>query len=314
MSTGKNKPCLPARIAAWVCAVLLTIVLAFTLLGTTAARMISSEDSHVRISTDRQVIAGQMEKIAGEIRNLAEEYGFSAEPVIDAVSLDEITELNTRMAGWWTRIVTEGIMGDVPSWSAESLIPVIMETMDPGTASDDLYETAAEAAGEIETAVREAAMPVRTSVISFGVRYLNRRIDLPGAARAISRLPGLGGAVCLLLAGLIALLTAGKIRTSLKYYGAAFGGAGISAAFCMILAGTAGIQGMISRASEVMSRQTGLAIRGMVLEAGLYILVLLAAGIFCLIMYTRPAKDGNHRGGKYAEEPNSTPDPVTENP
>ena len=314
MSTGKNKPCLPARIAAWVCAVLLTIVLAFTLLGITAARMISSEDSHVRISTDRQVIAGQMEKIAGAVRDLAEEYGFSAVPVIDAVSQDEITELNTRMAGWWTRIATEGIMGDVPSWSADSLIPVIMETMDPGKASDDPYEKAAEAAGEIEKAVREAAMPVRTSVISFGVRYLNRRIDLPGTVRTVSRLPMLGGAVCLLLAGMIVLLTAGKIRSSLKYFGASFGGAGISAAFCMILAGMAGIQGMISRASEGMSRQTGLAAREMVLEAGLYILILLAAGTFCLIMYIRPAKDKNHRGGKYAEEPNSTPDPVAENP
>ena len=67
MSTGKKYPCIPARIAAWVCAVLLTIVLACTLLGMTAARMLSSEESHVRISTDRQVIAGQMEKIAGAV-------------------------------------------------------------------------------------------------------------------------------------------------------------------------------------------------------------------------------------------------------
>ncbi len=313
MSTKKNIPYLPARIAAWVCAVLLTIVLACTLLGMTAARMLTSEENHVRISTDRQVIAGQMEKIAGAVRDLAEEYGFSAGPVIDAIPQDEITELNTQMARWWTRIATEGIMEDVPSWSADSLIPVIMETMDPGKASDDPYEKAAEAAGKIGKTVGEAAMPVRTSVISFGVRYLNRRIDLPGAARTVSRLPMLGGAVCLLLAGLIALLTSGKVRSSLKYYGAAFGGAGISAAFCMILAGTAGIQGMISRSSEVMSRQTGLAIRGMVLEGGLYILILLAAGAVCLIMYTRPEKNGNNRGEKYAEEADSTPDPVAEN-
>ena len=82
----------------------------------------------------------------------------------------------------------------------------------------------------------------------------------------------------------------------------------------MILAGTAGIQGMISRASEGMSRQTGLAVREMVLESGVYILVLLIAGAACLIMYTRPAKNEKHRGGKHAEKPNSTPDPVTENP
>ena len=314
MSMRKNIPCLPARIAAWVCAVLLTIVLACTVLGMTASRMLSSEESHIRISTDRYVIAGQMEKIAGTVRDLAEEYGFSAEPVISAVPQEEITELNSQMARWWTRIATEGIMGDIPSWSADSLIPVIMETMDPGKTSDDPYGKAAEAAGEIEKTIREAAMPVRTSVISFGVRYLNRRIDLPGAVRTVSRLPMLGGAVCLLLAGMIALLTAKKVRASLRYFGAAFGGAGISAAFCMILAGTAGIQGMISRASEGMSRQTGLAVREMVLESGVYILVLLIAGAACLIMYTRLAKNEKHRGGKHAEKPNSTPDPVTENP
>lgn len=310
MMTKKTKPCLPARIAAWAAAVLLTIALTGTLLGTTAARMLASEESHIRISTDRQVIAGQMERIAGIVRDLAEEYGFSPEPVISAVSRDEITDLNTRMAKWWTRIVTEGIMDDVPSWSADSLIPTIMETTDPEKVSGDLYENAAEAAGELEKAIRETAMPVRISLISFGVRYLNRRIDLPGAVRTVSQLPLLGAAACLLLAGLIALLTAKKIRISLKYYGAAFGGAGIAAAFCMILAGTAGIQGMISRVSETMSRQTGLAVREMALEGGLYILILLTAGVICLARYIRPEKSVSHSGGKYAEEPNGSPDPV----
>ncbi len=313
MSTKKENPCISARIAAWVCAVLLTVALACTLLSITAVRMLTSEESHIRISTDRKVIAGQMEKIAGAVRDLAEEYGFSAEPVIRAIPQDDISELNIQMARWWTRIATEGIMESVPSWSAESLIPAIMETMDPGKVSGDPFDKAAEAAGEIEKTVQEAAMPVRTSLIAFGVRYLNRRVDLPGAVRTASRFPALGGAACLLLAGMIALLTARKVRTSLKYYGAAFGGAGIAAAFCMILAGTAGIQEMISRVSEGMSRQTGLAIRGLVLEGGLYILILLAAGAACLIIYTRPEKNGNHRGGKYAEEADSTPDPVAEN-
>ena len=154
-------------------------------------------------------------------------------------------------------------------------------------------------------------MPVRLSLISFGVRYLNRRVDLPGTVRTASQLPLLGLSGSLLLAGLIALLTAKKIRISLKYYGAAFGGAGIAAAFCMILTGLAGIQGMISKASEGMSRQTSLAVREMALEGGLYILILLTAGVICLVRYIRPGKGVNHRGGKYAEEPNGSPDPVT---
>ena len=314
MNQRKRIPCLPARFAAWVAAVLLTVALTGTLLGATAVRMLTSGESHVRISTDRQVVAGQMEKISDAVRDLAEEFGFSAEPVISAVSRDEITDLNTRMAEWWTKIVREGIMDDVPSWSADSLIPVMMETMDPEKVSGDLYEKAAEAAGELEKTVRETAMPVRTSIISFGVRYLNRRVDLPGAVRTASRLPVLGIAACIFLAGLIALVTAKKFRVSLKYYGAAFGGAGIAAAFCMILAGTMGIQGMISRVSEGMSRQTGLMIREMALEGGLYILILLAAGAVCLIKYIRPGKGGNRRGGKYEEEPNGSPDPVAQNP
>ena len=194
MSTKKENPCIPARIAAWVCAVLLTVALACTLLSITAVRMLTSEESHIRISTDRKVIAGQMEKIAGAVRDLAEEYGFSAEPVIRAIPQDDISELNIQMARWWTRIATEGIMESVPSWSAESLIPAIMETMDPGKVSGDPFDKAAEAAGEIEKTVQEAAMPVRTSLIAFGVRYLNRRVDLPGAVRTASRFPALGGA------------------------------------------------------------------------------------------------------------------------
>ena len=310
MKTRSGLPCLPARITAWVCTILLTIALTCTLLGTVAVRMLASEESHIRISTDRQVIAGQMDRIADTVRELAEEYGFPAEPVINAVSRDEITDLNTRMAKWWTRIVTDGIMDDVPAWSADALIPIIAETMDPEKASGDPYGKAAEVSAELEESVREAAMPVRVSIISFGVRYLNRRIDLPGAVRTASSLPLLGAAACLLLAGLIALLTARKVRVLLRYYGAAFGGAGIAAAFCMILAGTAGIQGMISRVSEGMSRQTGLAVRGMALEGGLYILILLAAGAACLIRYTGPEKKEKNRGGKNAEEPYSTPDPV----
>ena len=98
----------------------------------------------------------------------------------------------------------------------------------------------------------------------------------------------------------IALLTAAGIRVLLRYYGAAFGGAGIAAAFCMILARTAGIPEMISEASEGMSRQAGLAFRGMALETGLYILILLAAGTACLAAYIRSGKGGNRRGGKHA--------------
>ena len=300
MSMKKTKPYLPARIASWICAVLLTTVLTGTVLCTAAVQALTSEENHIRIATDPQVIDGQMERIAGAVRDLAEEYGFSAEPVIRAVSRDEITELNTSMAGWWTKIVTEGIMDDEPSWTADALVPVMLETMDPEADSSDSYEKAVKAAEEIEKTVRAGAMPVRMPILSFGLRYLRRMADIPGAVRTASRLPVLGAAAGLLLAGLIALLTAAGIRVSLRYYGAAFGGAGIAAAFCMILARTAGIPEMISEASEGMSRQAGLAFREMALETGLYILILLAAGTACLVTYIRSGKCGNRRGGKHA--------------
>ena len=95
----KTKPYLPARIASWICAVLLTAVLTGTVLCTAAVRALTSEENHIRIATAPQVIDGQMERIAGAVRDLAEVYGFSAEPVIRAVSRDEITELNASMAG-----------------------------------------------------------------------------------------------------------------------------------------------------------------------------------------------------------------------
>ena len=131
-----------------------------------------------RLGTYAIVTVGKIENI----RELAEEYAFSADEVTGTVTEETIRELDQEYARWWTRIVNEGVIGDVPEWSSEELENAVAENMDIEAAGESAAERAGEAAGAIEKTIHETLMPVRKAPImsSSWVTWAIRRNALPG--------------------------------------------------------------------------------------------------------------------------------------
>ena len=317
MRSKEIRPALPARIAAWGIAFLLTVTLTITALGGLAAvnRVFTGEELHVRTATGEDVIREQMDKVSGEIRELAEDYSFSAEAVISVLSREDFEELNRETAKWWTRIMTDGIMDEIPAWTADARVTeAIAASLEPEkTPGEEWDETVKGIAIAIEKAVNRTVMPFRKALVTLAVRYTSRKADLPGMIRFAAQIPLAGIALSFLLAGVIALLLGKQIRWSLKYYGAALAGAGLSSLTGLILIRNADLGGMIRAASEGVYHQAQSMMRVVAAETWTAAAVLFIAGMICLVCYIR--EPGRHRthGGAHETKKNDTPDPVTKN-
>ena len=299
MTNREIRPALPARIAAWGIAFLLTVTLTIAAIGGPAAyhRVLTNEELHIRIATDETTISEQIEKTAGEIREMAEEYSFSADAVISLLSREEFADINNQAAGWWTHIVSEGIMNEIPAWKAnEQIISTIYNTLNRADMTDEeREETAKGIANEIEKTVNRTVIPFRKALVTLAVRYLNRKTDLAGAIRLVSRIPQIAVALCLLFSGLIAFLLGKRIRYSLKYYGAAFAGAGLSTLTGILMIRYIDISGMIRASSERLDYQVQSMMKAVETETWICAAALIVLGMICLICY-------NHCSGRHDQQ------------
>lgn len=318
MRKKEIKPALPARAAAWAVAFLLTITLTVTALGGPAAanRILTDETLHVRTATDESVIREQMEKVSGTVRELSEDYSFSADAVISAMNRDSFVEINRKTAEWWTGIVSNGLMDEIPAWNAdEEVLGAISDTLKPipGQEETEREETVKEIATEIEKAVGRTVMPLRKALVTLAVGYASRKTDLPGLIRLASEIPLFAAAGSLFLAGLIAFLLGKKIRCSLKYYGAAFAGAGLSGLTGMILIRSADFGSMLRVTSQGLDRQLQAMMKTAAAETWAAAAGLLLAGIIFLACYNRNPDRKHLRGGAHEKKKNAASDYIPEN-
>ena len=295
MNDRKTRPALPARIAAWGLAFLLTVTLTAAILGGPAAwnRILTDEGLHIRTATEDQVIRRQMDMISERIREIAEDYGFSADDVAGLISREDIEDINDRTARWWTRIVSDGVMDEIPAWTVnDSISSVILNSLDRAAIpEDELEETSRGIANEIEKAVNRTVMPFRKALVTLAVRYVNRKTDLAGMIRFASGVPLAAAVTSLFLMGVIAFLLGKRIFFSLKYYGAAFAGAGLSSLTGLVLIRYADIHGMIRAASERLDDQIRYMMKTVAAETWICAAAGLILGIICLILF-------NHFSGK----------------
>ena len=319
MKNSEIRPALPARIAAWGIVFLLTITLTVSALSFPAAanRILTSEELHTATATDESIIREQMEKVNGKIRDMAEDYAFSAEAVISELQEDVFIEINRKTAEWWTNILSKDHsdenLTEIPMWTAdEQITNAIYNTLDRQVVPEESEraETAKGITNEIERAVNRTVMPFRKALLTLAVRYSSRKTDVAGIIRFVSQIPRITAAASLLLAGMIALLLGKSIRYSLKYYGAAFAGTGISAITGIILLHHADFTGMLREASEGLNHQVQAMMKTSVTETWILAVVLTVAGFVCLICYIRePAHPGKH-GGMHEKKKDNMPDSV----
>ena len=269
------------RVLAWIAAFLLTVFLVCCLFSSALVQVITSAGLHIAAATDDSVLDDQMRSIYEYIDLMSVEYGFHADDVKAAVSRHEMDEFNREAASWWTRALTEGESGSIPRWNSSALEEAVSNAM----AGDERKEDSRAAAAEITDKINRTVFPLREAMLTTGLDFVNDRADISGIIRSLKHFPLLCLSVCILAAGLIALLTGHKIFLSLKYYGTALA----SAALVLVTAGATffamQLKDMLAQASSSMAGAFGALTKTLFLEAGSAALVLLISGFACLFIY-----------------------------
>lgn len=236
-----------------------------------------------------QVISAEKELIREGVTELAELYGFTAEPVIASVDDETLQDLNDQASMWWSSLLADGTPGPELYYDTEELKRILSE--DPLLSEGEDADLQAESVSEaVSRCIRRVVLPMRQEVIQLGMKEANERVDLVNIIDFFLGVPWAALAASALLAGLIALLESRKISRSLKYIGAAAGAAALVLAVAAVLAYFAGVQPMIREASRSLAVQYDSVLGGVLLRTALTVVILAAACAVSLILYGRKEK------------------------
>lgn len=276
-------------------AVLLAFLLTGTLIGfvlTFAVRQAvvpAMQDGGMKVSDE--VIRKEKQLASEQIHDLAELYGFDAEPVIELITDDLLTDLNAQAADWWSQLLNEGRAGEVPAWDTEELELLI--GADPNLAAMEDREDAeyriSSAVEEVRGSIVRMVLPMRQQTIRLGLQAAGKRADLPGLILFLVGSPWALLALGALISGLIALLLFRSAKDILQYIGSALGAAAIVLAAVILLFALSGVEPMLREASASLAFLYTQLFSAAVIRACALALVMAA---LCAVMLSRSGKRG----------------------
>ena len=270
---------------------ILTVLLALLLTGTIllfcstliASRMLAPSLDENGAPVDDRTVREEKELLRERIGALAELYGFSAGPVIDAVSEETLRDLNVQASRWWSSVLLDGRPGKEIEWDTGGVEKALAE--DPSVAeggAERLEELTVAVRGEIRGSVIRMVLPLRQQIIRLGLQKIGKRVNLPSLIRFFTEIPWAALALCALLAGLIALVHSRQFHTAVRYIGSAMGAAALVTVCLAVLYLLAGVYPMIREASASLTLQYGHFLTGALVRTGICAAVLAAACVLCL--------------------------------
>ena len=278
------------KILLWILAFILTGTLLLTCVCLVGRQVIAPGLQEDGAQVSDAVIREEKELARQRITELADLYGFTAEPVIEFVNEETLRDLHQEASRWYSRILTDGKSGEDVVWNPEGLEAVFAK--DPALAElsrDEAESMILICTDEVRRSMVRMVLPLRQQVIGIGLQMAGKKVDLPNIIEFLVGVPWAALAISALIAGLIALF-AGRIRFSLKYIGSALGAAAIVLTATAVLFLSAGIQSMIREASAGLTIQYQDVVSGAVLLTAVMAAVLLAGCAVCLWLGRKSVK------------------------
>lgn len=296
MSAGKRSRPLRALqgIVGYLLALLLTLSLVATGAVALAHQLLTDQALHERVAQDERVLDQQLARVEETVREMAERYHFAPSSVMDGINRESLKQYNRELVAWWM-----GLMAEHPS--VEAPLPDT-EAMEEAIRADELFrENTSEfvrrsiarddVAYPISVAMREAAMPLRVSLVALGMPKLAERVDIP----ELMGLVGTARAALLALCGLLLLLTLlTQGRRRWLCVSASLLAAFILAAAVTALTAAADLPGQLGAYSPMLSLQLCILMRELAGPALMAEGALLLAGALTLGLWLRAA--GRKRG------------------
>ncbi len=277
----KNMPAKGWNIPAAILAVLLTMALWATQLGAVSLWVVSSQRLHERVALSQESIDHQMTRIEAEISAIGEIHHFDPAPVTAAVTRESVELLNRQTVAWWTGFGATGELQDPPTYHAD-LKENLMKDQGfmQGLEETTINSTIEQIEARVDEAVRKSVVMVRDELIQGGLQRVTDRVDIPKILEIIRKLPGLGAAASLLLAGLIALMMSRRIQVAGQFIGGALSGCGLLMLLTLGLLKALHLEACIGEASAALQAQYHHLARILTMETiGLAALLMIVGGL-----------------------------------
>lgn len=288
----KQRMILPGAAAQILSAVLaLVLTLCVLLTGVTAALQlfIGTDGIHARVALDPGVREAQMARITERVNALSAKHGFAPETALNLITPEALDAYNTGMIGWWQGLLQADPELVAPAWPTAALEEAI--TADEGFRAaheERQYKSAARSgAGDVATAVQEAVLPIRASLISFAFSKVLGKIDLAKYMVLVPYLPVMTALAGALIAAVIMLLCARRPVRGLAYVGSGLCAGGLSLGCVIAAVAGIGLPEMVSTLSVLLGQQVALALRllGLILGGGAAVCVI--AGLAMIFVHQR---------------------------
>ena len=278
------------KVILWLLAFVLTSMLLLTCICLIGRQVIAPGLQEGGAQVSDAVIREEKELARQRITELADLYGFTAEPVIEFVNEETLRDLHLEASRWYSRILTNGKAGEDVEWNPDGLEEIFEK--DPaiaGLSRDEAESMVINCTAEVRRSIIRMVLPLRQQVIGIGLQVVGKRVDIANLIGVFAGTPWAMLALSAFFAGLIALI-AGRIRASLKYIGSALGAAAIVLAVLVILFLTAGIQPMIREASVSLTIQYQEVFAGSIVLTAVLTAVMLAGCAICLVQGRKSGK------------------------
>lgn len=259
----------------------LTLLLIFTGVMFPLTAVLTQRELNLRVAQSPAVLDAQYARIGEKVDALAAKYPFEPKTAMDLISRQQVAAYSAQVIDWRLGLLKPDADPAFPRFTQAGLLEAIQadETFRAQTPADQRVSVSRDriTAG-VEKIVTETVAPLRMSLLSLALSRLLPRLEASGILPLLPWIPWLLSALCLALAGLLALLTHKRMVKGVLYMGSACMAAGLClGAWMGVLAGL-DLPARLSAYSAMAALQVHALLNTLALPCLLGVLALLLLG------------------------------------
>lgn len=285
-------PALWAKIVSWVLSLMLVLGLLGGMTIALAQTLLTDVALHERVALSDEVVSAQMAKIETRVSELAQQHRFMPETVLNIVTREAVEQYGRDVVAWWTGMLQPNPDPEIPEFEvSEVQAAVRSDELFKENTSEGLRLRIArdEVAYEVGAAVRDAVLPIRTSLVELAAPIALAKVDVPRLVGLLDTAKHVLLTLCTALVVIMLLICRGPAGTVYA------GGAAAASGLLMLLAALGlflmDIPGMIAPLSQMMAQQVqalgGELMKTVLIKAGVMLIAGQGLAGFSLVMVRR---------------------------
>ena len=285
----------PVRVISALLSVLLALALAVGCAGYMMVSVLTHASLHEQVALDSRVTDMQMARITSQVEELAAQYGFAPESVLDVVTRDSVAAYSREVIAWWMGLLGENPRLEAPGYPTDDVEAAVR--------ADELFRASVPAfrqrtvardsvAYEVGSTVKCSVLPLRTELMTLAMPTLMEKVDLPLWVGRLEKLPLLCAAAALGLAVLVLLLMHARPDKAALYVGTAVAGAALTVLGITALVPLLDLADMAAEMSDILALQLKVLWGLLARQAALMALPALLCGYGLILIHQRHGRKG----------------------